>query len=142
MKDTNDRFGMPVSVLAADTVARVAPSASIHEVADALAACDVGALLVGDGDDVEGIVSERDLVRVLAARGDPSTTQARDVAHRELVWCDASATIAEVATEMMEQYVRHVLVEENGRLVGIVSARDLLGAYAAVDVASTADLEN
>jgi CBS domain-containing protein len=31
---------------------------------------------------------------------------------------------------MMEQYVRHVLLEEEGRLVGIVSARDLLGAYA------------
>jgi len=30
----------------------------------------------------------------------------------------------------MEQYVRHVLLEEEGRLVGIVSARDLLGAYA------------
>ena len=31
---------------------------------------------------------------------------------------------------MMEEYVRHVLLEEDGRLVGIVSARDLLGAYA------------
>jgi CBS domain-containing protein len=30
---------------------------------------------------------------------------------------------------MMEEYVRHVLLEEDGRLVGIVSARDLLGAY-------------
>jgi CBS domain-containing protein len=35
---------------------------------------------------------------------------------------------------MMEQYVRHVLVEDKGRLVGIVSARDLLGAYASEDL--------
>jgi CBS domain-containing protein len=36
---------------------------------------------------------------------------------------------------MMEHYVRHVLLEEDGRLVGIVSMRDLLGAYAAADAA-------
>jgi CBS domain-containing protein len=35
---------------------------------------------------------------------------------------------------MMEQYVRHVLVEDSGRLIGIVSARDLLGVYAAADL--------
>jgi len=35
-----------------------------------------------------------------------------------------------VANEMMDRYVRHVLVEEDGRLVGVVSARDLLGVYA------------
>lgn len=59
--------------------------------------------------------------------------------HRELVWCDASATIAEVATEMMEHDVRHVLVEDDGRLVGVVPARDLLGAYASADAADTGD---
>ena len=42
--------------------------------------------------------------------------------------------LAEVAEEMCERYVRHVLVEEDGRLVGIVSARDLLGVYAAAEV--------
>jgi len=38
--------------------------------------------------------------------------------------------VAEVATEMMDRYVRHVLIEDGGRFVGIVSARDLLGVYA------------
>jgi CBS domain-containing protein len=42
--------------------------------------------------------------------------------------------VAEVAEEMMEHYVRHVLVEDAGRVVGIVSARDLLGAYAAAEL--------
>ena len=70
-------------------------------------------------------------MRALAARRDPSATTATDIAHTEIVWCDVNSTVAAVAEEMMEQYVRHVLVEDDGRVVGIVSARDLLGAYAA-----------
>jgi CBS domain-containing protein len=78
-------------------------------------------------------VSERDVVAALAKGRDPSTTTARDIAQVDLVWCDVTATVAEVAVEMMERYVRHVLVEADGRLVGIVSARDVLGVYAAAE---------
>ena len=41
--------------------------------------------------------------------------------------------MAAVAVQMMDQYVRHILVEDDGRLAGIVSARDLLGVYAIGD---------
>jgi len=51
------------------------------------------------------------------------------VASTDLVWCDIESTVDEVAVEMLSRYIRHVLVEEDGTLVGIVSARDLLGAY-------------
>ena len=122
---------VPVSALVADTIARISPEASLLDVADALGIADVGALVVGDADSVKAVVSERDLVRALSARRDPAATRAIDVATTDLVWCDASATVAEVAIEMMDRYVRHVLVEDDGKLVGIVSARDLLGVYAA-----------
>jgi CBS domain-containing protein len=125
---------LPVSTFAADAVARIDADADLWQIAEALVEADVGALAVGDGDDVQGIVSERDIVRALASRRDPSTTRAVDIAHTRLVWCEASATVAEVAEEMMERYVRHVLVEDDGRVVGIVSARDLLGVYAAADI--------
>jgi CBS domain-containing protein len=124
----------PVSTLISDTVARIPPDATLVEVAQALTDGDIGALVVGTADEVVGIVSERDLVRGLAGARDPSTTRAGEVASTELLWCDATATVAEVAERMMEHYVRHVLLEEDGRLVGIVSARDLLGAYAAADM--------
>ena len=135
MTDTANAGSTQVSVLVGSPIARVAPDATLHEVADALVAAGVGALVVSNraSDGAAGIVSERDIVGALAERRDPATTRASDVAHRTLVWCDAEATVTEVATEMMECYVRHVLVEEDGRLVGIVSARDLLGAYASGD---------
>ena len=116
-------------------MARVHPEATLREVAAAMVERCVGALLVGErAGDAAGIVSERDLVRALAEDRDPATVRARDIASTKLLWCDADATIAEVAAEMMDAYVRHVLVEDGGHLVGIVSARDVLGAYASADL--------
>jgi CBS domain-containing protein len=133
---TTTRVGaLPVSTFAADCVVHIAAGADLWEIAATLDDAEVGALPVGSLDDVRGVVSERDIVRALAARRDPSTTTAIDIAHKQLVWCDAESTVAEVAEEMMEHYVRHVLVEDGGRLVGVVSARDLLGAYVATDQA-------
>jgi CBS domain-containing protein len=121
---------LPVSVFSADVVVRVSADANLWETAATLTAADVGLVVVGSDAAVSGVVSERDLVRALAARRDPSTTTAGEIAHAQVVWCDVESTVAEVAEEMMERYVRHVLVEDGGKLVGIVSARDLLGAYA------------
>lgn len=129
---------LPVSVLAADVVATIPANANVRELAKALTAADVGALAIVNGEDVCGIVSERDVVRALAANRDPDSTTAGDIAQTRLVWCDAESTVAAVAEEMMDHYVRHVLVEEDGRLRGMVSARDLLGAYAAIEVAEDA----
>lgn len=127
-----------VAQLIGAPVRTVAPDASLHDAADAMAAASVGALVLSEGrGSAAGIVSERDLVRALAERRDPATTRTRDIASTTLVWCDARATlaeVAEVAEEMMDRYVRHVLVEDRGRLVGIVSARDVLGAFASADV--------
>jgi CBS domain-containing protein len=125
---------LPVSVFAADVVVRVSAEANLWETAATLTAADVGLVVVGSDTAVNGVVSERDLVRALAARRDPSETTAGEIAHGQIVWCDAESTVADVAEEMMERYVRHVLVEKSGQLVGIVSARDLLGAYATADL--------
>ena len=131
MSDTSTVAYMPVSSFLGDPVACVAADASVAAVAGSLVDAGLGALVVGDRRRPEGIVSERDVVRALAAGRDLTATHAIDIATTKLVWCDATATVGEVATEMMEHYVRHVLVEQDGRLVGIVSSRDLLGAFAA-----------
>jgi CBS domain-containing protein len=120
----------PARVFAAEVVITMAADATLQAVADELAGDQIGLVVLGSVDDIDGVVSERDVVRAVAEALDPLTTPARDVSSTKLVWCDASATVREVAKKMMEEYVRHVLLEVDGRLVGIVSARDLLGAYA------------
>jgi CBS domain-containing protein len=120
----------PVRVFATDAVVTLPPDVTIRMVADELADDQIGLVVLGSSAKVHGVVSERDVVRAVAAGQNPDATPARDVGSTRLVWCDASATVREIAERMMEDYVRHVLLEEDGRLVGIVSARDLLGAYA------------
>jgi len=126
-----DASSLPVSQLIGDEVVRVAADATIHVVAQTLTTNGVGAVLLGDDRRPTALVSERDVIRSVAAGDDPAATPASSVASRELVWCDVESTVEEVAAEMLSRYIRHVLVEEDGELVGIVSARDLLGAYSA-----------
>ncbi len=102
---------------------------------------DIGAVVVGDGERPAALVSERDVVRVVAAGKDPATVPATAIASTKLVWCDAEATVDQVATRMMDRYIRHVLVERDGVLAGIVSARDLLGVYSAYSAEAEADLD-
>ena len=122
---------IPISTITGDPVARVAADATVADVAMAMADIDVGAVVVGDNQRPAALVSERDVVRVVAAGKNPAAVPAAEVASTKLVWCDAEATVDHVATRMMDRYIRHILVERDGALVGIVSARDLLGVYSA-----------
>ena len=121
----------PVSLFTADVVDMISPDASLADVVTELVNDEVGLLVVGTEERVEAVISERDVVRAVGAGRDLAATSVMEVASRNIVWCDLTATVAEVAELMMEAYVRHVLVEDKGQLVGIVSAHDLLGAYAA-----------
>jgi CBS domain-containing protein len=129
---TNEAI-MTVRNLTGDDVVCVDPDVSLVEVASALVGADIGAVVVGSSSEVKGIVSERDLVRAIADGSDLGATTAAAIATTELVWADATASVDEVAEQMMEHWVRHVLVEEGGALVGMVSARDVLGALTTID---------
>jgi CBS domain-containing protein len=133
---------IPISTITGDPVARVAADATVADVAMAIADVDVGAVVVGDDQRPAALVSERDVVRVVAAGKNPATVPAVEVASTKLVWCDADATVDHVATRMMDRYIRHVLVERDGALVGIVSARDLLGVYSAYSAEVDPDFDS
>jgi len=131
MTDISVPGSIPISSVTGEPVARVAANATVADVARAIVARDVGAIVVGDDERPTALVSERDIVRVVAAGQDPAAVPAADIASTQLVWCDAEATVDEVAVRMMDRYIRHILVERDGVLAGIVSARDLLGVYSA-----------
>lgn len=118
----------PVQRHLSGVVATVSADASLREVARKLMAIEAGALVVGSPDQVDGMITERDVVRAVGLGRDLDTVRAADVARSDIAWCSPQTTMADVATIMAAQGVRHVLVGERGRLAGIVSARDVLFA--------------
>jgi CBS domain-containing protein len=139
--DISSPGSIRISTITGDPVARVAADATIADVAMAMAAIDVGAVVVGDDERPAALVSERDVVRVVAAGKNPAAVPAAEVASKKLVWCDADAPVDHVATQMMDHYIRHVLVDRDGALAGIVSARDLLGVYSAYGAEADPDFD-
>ena len=129
----------PIAEVFGEEIVFVSSETNLIDVAKQLSEANVGVVVVGDRAKPSGVVSERDVVHAVAEGRDPAVTLASEVAHSKLLWCDVTSTVAEVTGEMMEHYVRHVLVERDGALVGVVSARDLLGAYAAEDVFAEED---
>ena len=100
----------------------------MRQMAQRMVAEDVS-LVVTEGDHVHGIVSERDVISAIAAGNDLDSATAGDLDSRRLVTCTPDTTVQAAGVLMMENYVRHLLVSDQNGPVGMVSARDLLGAY-------------
>ncbi len=111
-------------------VATIEASASVRTALALLAEHGVGALVVSaDGRSVDGIVSERDVVRALHEHGaglldDPVSSVMTAQVHT----CVPGAGVEELARTMTQHRVRHVPVVEGGALLGIVSIGDVVKA--------------
>lgn len=105
----------------------VSPDASVVEAARRMAERNVGAILVLEGDLLHGIFSERDVMtRVVAAGLDPLSTPVRAVMSTALATIDESANVEQAGKLMDENKCRHLPVMREGKVVGVVSMRDLM----------------
>jgi CBS domain-containing protein len=107
----------------------VSKTASVREAAKLMAKESVGALLVVESDRLIGIFTERDaLFRVLARGLDPDRTSIAEVMTSKLLTIPPDRPLGHALHMMFEGGFRHVPVVQEGKPVGIVSARDALGA--------------
>jgi CBS domain-containing protein len=119
-----------VELFMRDAVAMLDPSASLRDAAAQLQTDEVGMLVVGTDGAVMGVVSERDIVRCVALGVDLDATTVETIESEDLKWAAQGSSVDTVAEEMMENYLRHMLIaDDTGLLVGVVSMRDLLTAY-------------
>jgi CBS domain-containing protein len=118
---------MQLKQLMTEHVELIHPDTTVQEAARVLRMAHIGALPVAEGSQLRGILTERDLVaRVLAEGRDPTRTTVRDVMTAELIACGEDQESAEALRVMHERQVRHLaVVDRSGRLVGILSLRDL-----------------
>jgi CBS domain-containing protein len=103
----------------------VGPELPVTEVAKRMVAKDVGAVLVFDDDGMCGILTERDVLRAVADGLDEGTlVRDRMTGHPETL--DADDTTEHAATLMIHGGFRHLPVVEQGKVVGVLSIRDLM----------------
>lgn len=109
-------------------VATIRSDATILEAVEMLNRERIGALVVSaDGDSVDGILSERDIVTALDDYGaELLSCRVDEIMTRNVVTCDPADTVQELMAEMTNRRLRHFPVLKDGRLCGIVSIGDLV----------------
>jgi CBS domain-containing protein len=108
----------------------ISPGASVLEAAGEMRAQDVGSLAVIHQHRLVGIITERDVVASLADGEEPATTLVSHRMTEDPVVASPQDGIEEVAARMVVIGVRHLPVVEDGKVVGMVSIRDMLEASA------------
>lgn len=113
---------------AVETVAR---TATLHDVVRVLGERRIGALVVSaDGDAIDGIISERDIVRAAAgAGGGALDATVESVMSTDVVTCALGDGVDRLMALMTERRIRHLpVVDDHGRLAGIISIGDVVKA--------------
>jgi CBS domain-containing protein len=109
-------------------VVTIAPTATLNAAVQLLAERRIGAIVVtGPDNRVAGILSERDIVRTLAARGPAALDDnVAAVMTRKVTTCTEADTVAVIMESMTQGKFRHLPVVEQGRLVGVISIGDVV----------------
>jgi CBS domain-containing protein len=114
------------------SVMTAAPDDSIQEITLRLASRKIGAIVILEGDKVVGIISERDIIRLIAEHGAKALSMpTKDAMTRNVISCTRECTVDEVMETMTKGRFRHVPVIENGVLVGIISIGDVVKHHTA-----------
>lgn len=108
------------------------PTDSLRSAAETMWRQQTGSLLVMDGDDLVGIITERDVMKAVAQRKDVDGTTVSDVMTRDVLTISPDTTAHEAARHMASRWIRHLPVVDGGSVVGVVSQRDLVGIFAAL----------
>jgi CBS domain-containing protein len=127
-----------VGDLAARHLVSVTPGESVRHAARAMAGHEVGSSLVLVGERLAGILTERDVLHAVAKDTDLDATPAETIMTSDVVTVSPDWEVYEAAAEMTDRRIRHLVVSENDRVVGVVSVRDLLLAGQRVALADGA----
>ncbi len=113
-------------------VVLVGPGHTLREVAAVMAKRNVGAAVVLDGESSGiGIITERDILRSIAAGENPDIETAHDHQTTDVVYATPSWSLGEAANAMMRGGFRHLIVLDGSEATGMLSVRDIVRAWGA-----------
>ncbi|HDZ36066.1 MAG TPA: CBS domain-containing protein [Thermococcus sp.] len=118
----------PIKVYMTRKLIGVSPDDSVKRACEIMVEFDIGSLVVVEEDKVVGFFTKSDIIRRVVIPGLPNTTPVREIMSKELITVDANTPLRGVLDLMAKKGVKHMLIEENGEIVGIFSLSDLLTA--------------
>ena len=131
-----------VLMLKGHHVHRIRPQAVVYDAVALMARHGVGALLVMDGEQILGVLSERDYARKVVLRGRSShATEVREIMSTPVITGRPALSIEEAMAIMSQRRIRHLPIVDEGRLCGLVSVGDLVKAIIADQQFVIAQLE-
>ncbi|HWH42762.1 MAG TPA: CBS domain-containing protein [Usitatibacter sp.] len=112
----------------ARNIVKVRPELSVLEAIKVLASEDIGAAVVMNGDRLVGIFSERDYTRKVILKGRSSdSTRVEEIMTPNVITVTPRTKTRDCMAIMTEKTIRHLPVVDDGRVVGMVSIRDIVG---------------
>lgn len=121
----------------------ISPDATVYEALEMLEEKNIGALLVMAGDQLVGLLSERDYVRKVKLKGHSSTDlKVEEIMSSPVVTVSPTATVDECMRSMTNKRCRHLPIVDNGKVVGVVSIGDLVNWIMTVQDATIHQLED
>ena len=129
-KDSTTRT--EISDYMSSTVISVGSDSTVQETAKFMHEKSIGSVLVKDKEEYIGIVTDTDLSRkVLGGGMDPKTTKVTEVMTAQpIVTLDCHEPVTEANAYMAKKKIRHLPITENGKIVGMISVKDLVAFYA------------
>jgi CBS domain-containing protein len=109
-------------------VVTASPSTNLTDIAKLMRKKRVGSVVITKGRTIAGILTESDLVKLVARGRDMKNAVAEDDMVRNVVTCDPSVTVIDALMIMRAEKIRHLPVVKHRNLVGVISIRDLIAA--------------
>jgi CBS domain-containing protein len=105
---------------------------SLRAAAELMWRQQTGSLLIVEGGRLAGIITERDVLRAMALGTDPDRSSVDEIMTAEVFTVPPDMLLQEAARQMAARWIRHLPVVQDGRVLGVVSMRDVTGIFAAL----------
>ncbi|HEY2957476.1 MAG TPA: CBS domain-containing protein [Actinomycetota bacterium] len=110
-------------------VVAIEPGRSVREAAQLMQDNVIGSVVVQDGGRTVGIMTERDVLRAVAEGRDVEQTSVNDLMTKNLVTSGPNWDVVVAASVMTAHRIRHLVVQHEDRVVGVLSLRDVLSTF-------------
>lgn len=104
----------------------------LAQVAELMWGQQTGSVVIVEGQRIVGIITERDVLRAVAAGENPASVRVSEVMTTDVITTSPDTSVRDAARTMAQHWIRHLPVVEGSQLVGVISQRDITGVFAAL----------